>query len=288
MKINKPLAKKPPFFDIDIRTVAYIDKDPRFYMADTQETPCYWTDGKRIYYRHSPIEKANLDTFVYFNGFFAKDDKHCYIVGRPLKGANAKTFEMLNECYATDYQSVWTSGGRFEPVDISTFEVCDEGIHRTDRDRETSWEFSDGIRRVVRVEFPYGYAKDSKQVYYEDYHGKIKILAKANPANFISMNDGDFAKDDTYVFYGKTLLPKANPATWRKISHFYSKDDKRIYYLNKLIKEVDYDTFEVVVLTSPEGYKLPYGKDKNQYYNSGNPLSEAEALHEVNKPIWDD
>ena len=30
MKINKPLAKKPPFFDIDIRTVADIDKDPRF------------------------------------------------------------------------------------------------------------------------------------------------------------------------------------------------------------------------------------------------------------------
>lgn len=162
MKINKPLAKKPPFFDIDIHTVADIDKDPRFYMADTQETPCYWTDGKRIYYRYSPIEKANLETFVYFNGFFAKDDKHCYIVGRPLKGANPKTFEMLNECYATDYQSVWTSGGRFEPEDISTFEVCDEGIHRTDRDRETSWEFSDGIRRVVRVEIPYGYAKDSQ------------------------------------------------------------------------------------------------------------------------------
>ena len=258
MKINKPLAKKPPFFDVDIHTVADIDKDPRFYMADTQETPRYWTDGKRIYYRYSPIEKANLDTFVYFNRFFAKDDKHCYIVGRPLKGANPKTFEMLNECYATDYQSVWTSGGRFEPADISTFEVCDEGINRTDGDEETSWEFSDGIRRVVCLETLYGYAKDSKQVYYENYHGKIKIHAKANPA------------------------------TWRKISHFYSKDDKRIYYLNKLIKEADYDTFEVVVLTSPEGYKLPYGKDKNQYYNYGNPLSEEEALHEVNKPIWDD
>ena len=75
---------------------------------------------------------------------------------------------------------------------------------------------------------------------------------------------------------------------WQKISHFYSKDDKRIYYQNKLIKEADYDTFEVVLLTSPEGYKLPYGKDKNQYYEYGRPLSEAEALHEVNKPIWDD
>ena len=192
---------------------------------------------------------------------------------------------MLNECYATDYQSVWTSGGRFEPVDISTFEVCDEGIHRTDRDRETSWEFSDGIRRVVRVEIPYGYAKDSQQVYYEDYHGKIKILAKANPATFISMNDGDFAKDDRSVYYGKSSLPKANPATWRKISHFYTKDDKRIYYQNKLLKEVDYDTFEVVLLTSPEGYKLPYGKDKNQYYEYGRPLSEAEALYEVNRPL---
>ena len=44
----------------------------------------------------------------------------------------------------------------------------------------------------------------------------------------------------------------------------------------------------MVLLTSPEGYKLPYGKDKNQYYEYGKPLSEAEALHEVNKPLWDD
>jgi len=44
----------------------------------------------------------------------------------------------------------------------------------------------------------------------------------------------------------------------------------------------------VVLLISPEGYKLPYAKDKNQYYNCGNPLSEAEALHEVSKPLWDD
>ena len=36
MKINKPLAKKPPFFVIDIHTVADIEKDPRFYMEDTQ------------------------------------------------------------------------------------------------------------------------------------------------------------------------------------------------------------------------------------------------------------
>ncbi|MDO4880090.1 MAG: DKNYY domain-containing protein [Capnocytophaga sp.] len=285
MKINKPLAKKPPFFDIDIRTVADIDKDPRFYIEETKEIPCYWTDGKQIYYRHSPIEKANPETFVYFNGFFAKDDKHCYIVGRPLKGANPKTFEMLNECYAADDKSVWTSGGRFESADISTFEVCDEGIHRLDDKEESSWEFSDGIKRVVRMDFPYGYAKDSKQVYYEDYHGKIKILAKANPTTFTSLNDGDFAKDDKSVFYGKATLPKANPATWQKLSHFYSKDDKRIYCRNKLLKEADYDTFEVILLTSREGYQYPYGKDKNQYYYYGNPLTEAEALHEMNKPL---
>ena len=36
MKINKPLAKKPPFFDIDIRTVADIDKDPRFIWRHTR------------------------------------------------------------------------------------------------------------------------------------------------------------------------------------------------------------------------------------------------------------
>ena len=33
-------------------------------------------------------------------------------------------------------------------------------------------------RRPVRLRIPYGYAKDNKAVYYENFAGKIKILKK--------------------------------------------------------------------------------------------------------------
>ena len=42
------------------------------------------------------------------------------------------------------------------------------------------------------------------------------------------------------------MLPKANVERWRKIGGFYSKDDTRVYYFNRHIKQADCDSFEVV------------------------------------------
>ena len=68
---------------------------------------------------------------------------------------------------------------------------------------------SDGTQRPIRLRIPYGYAKDSKAVYYENFAGKIKILKKADPATFVSNNDGYFAWDAKSIFWGGYLLPKA-------------------------------------------------------------------------------
>ena len=46
-----------------------------------------------------------------------------------------------------------------------------------------------------------------------------------------------------------------------KDGYFYSKD-KYIYYFNRIIKEADAETFEVIVNKNKE----QYAKDKNHYY----------------------
>lgn len=275
-------AKKPPFIshNIDPDDLEWdIDTDSRFYLEDTQEITCYWTNGKQVFYRYRPIKQASPETFVYYNSLFAKDDKRCYIMYRELKGAQPDNFHVLNGCYATDYQAIWASNRRLELADGQTFEVCDDGLAKFDFDNDWDWnrEFTDGIiKRVVLTPVPAGYAKDSQQVYY-NFDGRIKIMPKADPATFVSMNDGIFAKDAHHVFHEARILPRANPAAWQKLTHGYSKDDKRIYYDNRLIKEADYDTFEVVQLTRPQGDNWAFGKDKNQYYCNGEAMTEAEA-----------
>ena len=46
----------------------------------------------------------------------------------------------------------------------------------------------------------------------KNFAGKIKILKRADPATFVSNNDGYFAWDAKSIFWGGYLLPKADPA----------------------------------------------------------------------------
>lgn len=283
MKTVKPAAQKLPLIDHNPDDSDWdIDTDPRFYLQDTQKIIDYWTNGKLVFYRDTPVKRANPETFVYYNSLFAKDDNRCYIAGRELKRADPSRFEVLNECYATDRRTVWTTGDSFEPADADNFEVCDAGVFLMDYGNDNCREFDDGIKRTVRSIIPAGYAKDGRQVYYKNLHSEVEILPEADPATFISMNDGNFAKDGNHVFYEKNILPKADPATWQKLQHFYSKDDKSVYHAYWLVPEADCGSFEVVLLTSPEGWELPYGKDKNRYYRYGEAITEIEVREKVN------
>ena len=154
-----------------------------------------------------------------------------FLQGHKLRNVDHASFTALNNCYARDCKSVWTTGGRFEPEDISSFVVCDDGVKLIEQIRT----MSDGTQRPIRVRIPYGYAKDSKAVYYENFAGKIKILKRADPATFVSNNDGYFAWDAKSIFWGGYLLPKADLQSWRIVNTEMdlSRDDKHFYILNK-------------------------------------------------------
>ena len=180
----------------------------------------------------------DVEHFVWFNRLFAKDGKHCFLHSTKLRNVDHASFTVLNNCYARDCKSVWTTGGRFEPEDISSFVVCDDGVKLI----ETIQTMSDGTQRPVRLCIPYGYAKDSKAVYYENFAGKIKILKKADPATFVSNNDGYFAWDSKSVFWGGYLLPGAYLQTWHIVDaqQALSKDAKHFYVQNKRVTEEEW------------------------------------------------
>lgn len=117
------------------------------------------------------------------------------------------------------------------------------------------------------------------RVYYYDFDGKPNCVRKASTSSFVSFNDGHYGKDDCFVFCGAATLPKAKVKHWRKIGGYYSKDDARVYYFNRLIRDADYDTFEVV----DTGGFLQMAKDKHRFYDTDRVVAEAEFLDQIEK-----
>jgi hypothetical protein len=206
----------------------------------------YWIQGRKVMHGEDEVRGADADSFRFYLSGFARDHKHCYCVGTRLRDGNGATFRALNFCYVTDGRLVWALGGVVKDADAESFEVCD-----------------DGVDSLNNMRVPYGYGKDRSRVYYYDYDGTPSWVRKATPGTFQSLNDGHFARDHQFVFYGGSPLPGAKPDTWQKVERYYSKDQKRIYYLNRHIKAADYATFEVV----PSGPDLGrFARDKNNWY----------------------
>ena len=80
------------------------------------------------------------------------------------------------------------------------------------------------------------------------------------------------------MFYEKYSLPKASPATWDYIHEgfYYTRDGNRIYYMNRLMKGVDVETFGLLFDAEEEesGNYYQYARDKNTYYDRGNPITK--------------
>jgi hypothetical protein len=218
------------------------------------ESTVYWTDGKKVYYGgNEAVKGADIDSFVHYSGTWAVDKNNCYMFGRKIRDADRESFEALNYTYAKDKFSVWVLEGKIKGVDAESFEVCDDGKMVLESRYNSTSSFSQ-----------YGYGKDKNNVYYYDCQGKAKVVKGASPETFVSLNDGYFGYDDKNVFCQIYKLNKADPASWKKFqSNCHYSKDKHVYYLNRLIKEADVETFEVV--KDKYGSWL-YAKDKNHHY----------------------
>ena len=207
--IRNPLAKPPKYIDVDYMTLPNIDSNPLFYDEDAQEILLYWTDGEKVFWGFSPVSR-DVEHFVWFNRLFAKDSKHCFLQGKKLRNVDHASFTALNNCYARDCKSVWTTGGRFEPEDIRSFVVCDDGV-KLMKIKEIR-TMSDGTQRPIRLRIPYGYAKDSKAVYYENFADKIKILKKGGSRHLRLQQRRLFRMGRQVHLLGRLSVAEGRPA----------------------------------------------------------------------------
>ena len=215
----------------------------------------YWIRDNEVIYRHYPVKGAHAESFRFYAGSFGKDRRNCYCTSHKFSGGNGPTFRALNYTYATDGQSVWTMGGKIKDADADSFVVCDDGVY----------DLGNGIQ------VPHGFGKDTNRVYFYDYNGKPNWVRKASAASFVSLNDGHFGKDDEFVFCGASCLPKTKVEHWRKIGGYYSRDNARVYYFNRLLSVADVETFEFV----NAGFRQ-LARDKKQCYENGRVVSSVD------------
>lgn len=268
---------KPPFIEFPFRSIAQFDKQAAFFDAHSRSLVSYWTDGQEIYWRDHEVS-AHAASFQVFNKTFAKDQHHCFMQNKRLAQADTESFTALNPCYAKDRKFAWTVGGRFEPADIASFEVCDGGLNK--RRDQTVYSFSDASEQSATRCIPGGYAKDNRQVYVYDFWGKTKIVAKADPSNFVSNMDSVYGRDDFHVFYLQKVIKDADPQSWRVIDldEGFSRDDTSLFRLDKRWANADIQSFALETMALNGEAPQKYPRDKSSYFST---LGERISLQQL-------
>ena len=160
-----------------------------------------------------------------------------------------------------DKTAVYTTSGRVPGAELAAFHVLDNG--RNDSGA------------------PQGYAKDSRQVYFHNGDSKVKIVKGAEVSSFRSLGDTYFARDDKRIYaYGKQL-PKAELASWELLEHWYSRDARRVYYLNREIKGADRDSFTVCTPLDAPLLADHLARDKDRFYWNDELADEAQWLERL-------
>ena len=108
--------------------------------------------------------------------YWGKSSTACFLGGIRLRGADPASFRVLNYAYAMDKTAVYTTSGRIPDAELAAFQVLDNGQNDSGA--------------------PQGYAKDSRQVYFHNGDGKVKIIKGAEVSSFRSLGDTYFARDE--------------------------------------------------------------------------------------------
>ena len=105
----------------------------------------------------------------------------------------------------------------------------------------------------------------------------MKIIKGAEVSSFHSLGDTYFARDDKRIYaYGKQL-PKVDLTSWELLSHWYSCDARRVYYLNREIKGAHRDSFTVCTPLDAPPLADHLARDKEHFYQNDEMMEE---------PLW--
>jgi len=177
---------------------------------------------------------------------YTQDTHHAYFSGVPIKGADVKTFQVLpghHGWYATDAQHVYIRGYStpLDPRNLSIIGQC--------------------------------YAKDRRYVFYHNGSDESDRVNGASPESFTTLGsayDCEWAEDNEHVYFGRTLVQRADPKTFVACNSRFGKDAAHVYLMEQVVADADPKTFT--------GYQeqVWFGKDKYHVFTSTRPIPGAD------------
>lgn len=195
------------------------------------------TDGISLFYNSQKFDNAVIpNSFKNVQSMPIKELKDYYYltVGnnvfydqKLIEGADAKSFVLIHTIsksradYSQDQNSVYYKGIPLPNVDPKTFMMIE--------DKESYYQFL---------------SKDKNQVYWQG-----KVIENADPESFQIENKMLQDKNHVWIYQDEEqspILQKNLQPDIQKLDHYFSKNKTQAFYINKVIENVDIETFNTI------------------------------------------
>jgi len=208
------------------------------------------------------MEEADAESFEILDNGYAKDKAHAWFEANLLEGANASSFRSLGEFYATDDKAVWHIGDRVNVADPQSFKPK---TYYLGEDKTDYYWFGNPIHVADKASFQLlgdandgidtYWAKDKKYAYFlrsiEDIDPSecrvaIRDYDSFHPIVGESRESNEYAADKYQVYYCETIVPGADPSTFKEVGYEIGQDKNRVYYQNRPTTIKSYSTLTPV------------------------------------------
>lgn len=172
------------------------------------------------------------------------------INGKILEGANPKTIERVRGEYLKDDKNVFFRNKKMGNVDVKSFKVLNE-YSAKDKNNVYIGNSIIGLWKLDKIENPETFEFLSDTINADSFYGKDKYNVYYVDRIWLDSFVG------VYIWMG-FKVKGINTDKVKFLNKQFIKDDKNIYFEGKILKDADYNTFEV----DSEGN----AKDKNRNY----------------------
>ena len=275
----------------------------------SQITTSYLVDSTHVYYLEihgdytnptiavTRLPNADLDSFKVLldyseNGYggpsIAVDANTVYVDGKIQSSIKSKTFErtLFSEIFhdgdtyyvALPADESRGSTGELVEFDYNSFAFLPIPSPDGEGSQYTNYQKEGGhVYFVSETKEQVPTADPANMMVVAGLLGLEKGGAKDSVAHYY------YAKDDQYVYYMGTIVPGADPRTFRPIengpwSHSYGADALHVFYQSEMLPNADPKTFEILWQQVYEGCGMnQYSKDGDVVYFRSLPVLGADA-----------
>jgi len=246
----------------------------------------YKIDNDKVYYDdeilgydNKLLEWVDWKNFSILNEYYWKTNNQVFFIEKVLEKADPKTFEIVKNkdiryasSYAKDKNYVFYEWEIIEWINTKTFEIIDNYFIKDENNvfiREYVFLKLNYINpnwfEFIIYDDKFYYVKDKNSVYLlEIDRDKEEVLITKiinSDINTFEYIWDWYSRDKNNIYYNWEIVIDFNPAYFKKLSNYYIKDDKNLFYNNLKIKWVNINNISVL---DKEWWYIK--DDKNVYF----------------------